>query len=124
MNEDRRNGRQQCPARPDDGRHAMSVVDGRGYRKSSRWISPRYQPDNLRRGRYSLFAYRGSGGGAAESNVGPRGNPYEAAFLAGKCSLVYRQRGGTKQSPLPDFLSAPTRRLAGIGWSPRVPRDV
>ena len=25
--------------------------------------------------RYSLFADRGSGGGAAESNVGPRGNP-------------------------------------------------
>ena len=41
--------------------------------------------------------------------------PYEAAFLAGKCSLAYRQRGGTKQSPLPDFLSAPTRRLPGIG---------
>src|SRR5260370_12139345 len=30
--------------------------------------------------------------------------PYEAAFLAGKCFLVYLQRGGTKQSPLPDFL--------------------
>jgi predicted nucleic acid-binding protein len=29
--------------------------------------------------------------------------PYEAAFLAGKCFLVYRQRGGTKRSPLPDL---------------------
>ena len=29
--------------------------------------------------------------------------PYEAAFLAGKAFLTYRQRGGTRQSPLPDF---------------------
>src|ERR1700724_1689813 len=31
--------------------------------------------------------------------------PYEAAFLGGKCFLVYRQRGGTKQSPLPNFFT-------------------
>lgn len=29
--------------------------------------------------------------------------PYEAAFLAGKCFLLYRRRGGAKGSPLPDF---------------------
>jgi hypothetical protein len=29
--------------------------------------------------------------------------PYEAAFLAGKAFLIYRQREGTKRSPLPDF---------------------
>lgn len=29
--------------------------------------------------------------------------PYEAAFLAGRSFLAYRQRGGTKRSPLPDF---------------------
>ncbi len=29
--------------------------------------------------------------------------PYEAAFLAGKCFLQYRKRGGKKRSPLPDF---------------------
>ena len=29
--------------------------------------------------------------------------PYEAAFLAGKCFLQYRKRGGSKTSPLPDF---------------------
>ena len=29
--------------------------------------------------------------------------PYEAAFLAGKSFLAYRQRGGMKRSPLPDF---------------------
>ena len=29
--------------------------------------------------------------------------PFEAAFLAGKCFLTYRRRGGAKTSPLPDF---------------------
>jgi predicted nucleic acid-binding protein len=29
--------------------------------------------------------------------------PFEAAFLAGKCFLAYRRRGGTRTSPLPDF---------------------
>jgi predicted nucleic acid-binding protein len=29
--------------------------------------------------------------------------PYEAAFLAGKCFLEYRRRGGKRTSPLPDF---------------------
>lgn len=29
--------------------------------------------------------------------------PYEAAFLAGKCFLNYRRRGGGRRSPLPDF---------------------
>ena len=29
--------------------------------------------------------------------------PYQAAFLAGKCFLNYRRRGGNKRSPLPDF---------------------
>ncbi len=29
--------------------------------------------------------------------------PYEAAFLAGKCFVEYRKRGGTKNSTLPDF---------------------
>src|SRR5260370_12593853 len=38
--------------------------------------------------------------------------PYEAAFLAGKCFLVYRQPGGTKQSPLPDFLIGAHAALA------------
>ena len=30
--------------------------------------------------------------------------PYEAAFLAGKCYMKYKERGGTKTSVLPDFL--------------------
>ncbi len=29
--------------------------------------------------------------------------PWEAAFLAGKCFVQYRRRGGNKRSPLPDF---------------------
>lgn len=29
--------------------------------------------------------------------------PFEAAFLAGKCFVDYRRRGGTRASTLPDF---------------------
>jgi len=29
--------------------------------------------------------------------------PWEAGFLAGKCFLRYRKRGGARRSPLPDF---------------------
>ncbi len=29
--------------------------------------------------------------------------PWEAGFLAGKCFLLYRRRGGPRNSPLPDF---------------------
>lgn len=29
--------------------------------------------------------------------------PYEAGFLAGKAFLIYRRRGGQRNSPLPDF---------------------
>ncbi len=29
--------------------------------------------------------------------------PWEAAFLAGKCFLAYRKRGGARRAPLPDF---------------------
>jgi predicted nucleic acid-binding protein len=29
--------------------------------------------------------------------------PWEAGFLAGKCYLSYRRRGGMRNSPLPDF---------------------
>lgn len=39
--------------------------------------------------------------------------PYEAAFLAGKSFLAYRQRGGTKRSPLPDFFIGAHAAIAG-----------
>lgn len=29
--------------------------------------------------------------------------PWEAGFLAGKCFLAYRRRGGQRNTPLPDF---------------------
>ena len=39
--------------------------------------------------------------------------PFEAAFLAGKSFLAYRQRGGTRTSPLPDFLIGAHAAVAG-----------
>jgi predicted nucleic acid-binding protein len=39
--------------------------------------------------------------------------PYEAAFLAGKAFLTYRQRGGARQSTLPDFLIGAHAAIAG-----------
>jgi hypothetical protein len=39
--------------------------------------------------------------------------PYEAAFLAGKCFLAYRRRGGSKGSPLPDFFIGAHAAVAG-----------
>ena len=39
--------------------------------------------------------------------------PYEAAFLAGKSFLAYRRRGGTRQSPLPDFFVGAHAAVAG-----------
>jgi predicted nucleic acid-binding protein len=39
--------------------------------------------------------------------------PYEAAFLAGKCFLAYRQQGGTRRSPLPDFFIGAHAAVAG-----------
>ena len=39
--------------------------------------------------------------------------PYEAAFLAGKAFRVYRQRGGTKRSTLPDSFIGAHASIAG-----------
>ena len=39
--------------------------------------------------------------------------PFEAAFLAGKCFLTYRRRGGLKTSPLPDFFIGAHAAIAG-----------
>lgn len=40
--------------------------------------------------------------------------PYEAAFLAGKCFLAYRKRGGARISPLPDFYIGAHAAIAGF----------
>jgi predicted nucleic acid-binding protein len=39
--------------------------------------------------------------------------PYDAAFLAGKAFLVYRQHSGAKRSPLPDFFIGAHASIAG-----------
>ena len=39
--------------------------------------------------------------------------PWEAAFLAGKCFVEYRRRGGTRRSPLPDFYIGAHAALTG-----------
>ena len=39
--------------------------------------------------------------------------PWEAAFLAGKCFLAYRRKGGQKTSTLPDFYIGAHAALAG-----------
>jgi len=41
--------------------------------------------------------------------------PYEAAFLAGKCFLDYRRRGGQRHAPLPDFFIG--AHAAIKGWT-------
>jgi predicted nucleic acid-binding protein len=39
--------------------------------------------------------------------------PWEAAFLAGRCSLQYRRGGGARRSPLPDFYIAAHAATSG-----------
>jgi predicted nucleic acid-binding protein len=39
--------------------------------------------------------------------------PYEAAFLAGKAFLRYRESGGVRRSPLPDFYIGAHAAVAG-----------
>lgn len=40
--------------------------------------------------------------------------PWEAAFLAGKCFLDYRSKGGAKRSPLPDFFIGAHAAVMGL----------
>lgn len=40
---------------------------------------------------------------ALPDRLGREALPWEAAFLAGKCFLEYRRRGGARRSPLPDL---------------------
>ena len=39
--------------------------------------------------------------------------PCEAAFVAGKCFVEYRKRGGTRTTPLPDFFIGAHALVAG-----------
>lgn len=40
--------------------------------------------------------------------------PWEAGFLAGKCYLEYRRRGGLRSSPLPDFYIGAHAAIEGL----------
>ena len=40
--------------------------------------------------------------------------PWEAAFLAGKCFLRYRRRGGIRSSTLPDFYIGAHALIEGL----------
>lgn len=40
--------------------------------------------------------------------------PWEAAFLAGKCYVHYRRRGGERRSPLPDFYIGAHAAVSGF----------
>lgn len=40
--------------------------------------------------------------------------PWEAGFLAGKCFLRYRRRGGERRSPLPDFYVGAHAAVRGL----------
>ena len=48
--------------------------------------------------------------------------PWEAGFLAGKCFLEYRRRGGARRSPLPDFYIGAHAAVAGMALLTRDPR--
>jgi len=47
--------------------------------------------------------------------------PWEAAFLAGKCFLRYRRRGGARRSPLPDFYIGAHAAVSGLSLLTRDP---
>lgn len=45
--------------------------------------------------------------------------PWEAAFLAGKCFVQYRRRGGARRSPLPDFFIGAHAAVKGFDFLTR-----
>lgn len=47
--------------------------------------------------------------------------PWEAAFLAGKCFVDYRRRGGERRSPLPDFYIGAHAAVSGLSLLTRDP---
>jgi predicted nucleic acid-binding protein len=47
--------------------------------------------------------------------------PWEAAFLAGKCYVAYRRRGGERRSPLPDFYIGAHAAVRGMTLLTRDP---
>ena len=51
--------------------------------------------------------------GALPPQVHREDLPWDAAFLAGRCFLRYRQAGGARRSPLPDFYIAAHAAVTG-----------
>ena len=50
----------------------------------------------------------------AQAGIERRPVPYEAAFLAAKCFVQYRKRGGGRASPLPDFFIGAHAAVEGL----------
>jgi predicted nucleic acid-binding protein len=48
--------------------------------------------------------------------------PWEAGFLAGKCFLQYRRRGGARSTPLPDFYIGAHAAIEGLTLLTRDPK--
>jgi len=47
--------------------------------------------------------------------------PWDAGFLAGKCFVAYRRRGGERRSPLPDFYIGAHAAVSGLSLLTRDP---
>ncbi len=50
--------------------------------------------------------------------------PWEAGFLAGKAFMAYRQRGGTRTLPLPDFFIGAHAAVADLALLTRDPQRI
>jgi len=48
--------------------------------------------------------------------------PWDAAFLAGRCFVKYRRRGGARRSPLPDFYIGAHAAIEGLTLLTRDPK--
>ena len=83
----------------------------RGVRRSSsRWRST---PSSTPRSRSASSGSRFSRTSLPERISCGFPLPWEAAFLAGKCFVRYRRRGGGRSSPLPDFYIGAHAAVAG-----------
>ena len=59
---------------------------------------------------------------ALAADIERRELPWAAAFLAGKAFQIYRRRGGTRTSPLPDFYIGAHAAVEGLDIVTRDPR--
>lgn len=62
--------------------------------------------------------------GCLGADIERRALPWPAAFLAGKAFQRYRQRGGTKTSPLPDFYIGAHAAVEDLHVLTRDPRRI